>query len=231
MAPAYAVSAMLKDADLDAAGLRLLRDPRGLRGAGAVHARGVGIDGVLPRAPAARQAARHDRPREAEPAWQQHRDGPSVRRDRRAHPRHRREAVRGTAECAARPDLGVHGGRHGRHGHRAAGHARQPDDGAPRDRRIAHPSTGATRAMARGARDRAGGGRHGRRGLDCLARRERVLRAAVEAALGTACGRVRARVDAALSAHDGRRPGWSGAHAAASRRPRCRWACSSGSSS
>ena len=38
MAPAYAVPRLLERNGLDAAGLRLLRDPRGVRGAGALHA-------------------------------------------------------------------------------------------------------------------------------------------------------------------------------------------------
>ncbi len=51
MAPAYAMPRMLDRAGADAAGLRLLRDPRGVRRAGAVHAEGLGGPGVLPRAP------------------------------------------------------------------------------------------------------------------------------------------------------------------------------------
>ena len=49
MAPAYAVPAMLRGCRADAAGLRLLRDSRGVRGAGALHAEGVGVAGILPR--------------------------------------------------------------------------------------------------------------------------------------------------------------------------------------
>ena len=56
MAPAYAMPRMLARAGLDAAGLRLLRDPRGVRLPGAVHAEGVGGPGVLPRAPRPRRS-------------------------------------------------------------------------------------------------------------------------------------------------------------------------------
>ena len=48
MAPAYAVPRLLARNGLDAAGLRLLRDPRGVRRPGALHARGLGGPGVLP---------------------------------------------------------------------------------------------------------------------------------------------------------------------------------------
>ena len=47
MAPAYAMPRMLARDGADAPGLRLLRDPRGVRGPGAVHAEGVGGPGVL----------------------------------------------------------------------------------------------------------------------------------------------------------------------------------------
>ena len=59
--------ARLRDADDARAGraharrLRLLRDPRGVRRPGAVHAEGLGGPGVLPRAARARCAARRDR--------------------------------------------------------------------------------------------------------------------------------------------------------------------------
>src|SRR5690606_27460114 len=45
---------------------------------------------------------------------------PSLRRHRRAHPGSGRQNVRRTAAGAARPDLGVHGWRHGRHRDRGA---------------------------------------------------------------------------------------------------------------
>ena len=47
MAPAYAMPRMLARNGADPAGLRLLRDPRGVRRPGAVHAEGVGGPGVL----------------------------------------------------------------------------------------------------------------------------------------------------------------------------------------
>ena len=64
MAPAYAVPRMLADAGLGAAGLRLLRDPRGFRRAGALHAQGLGVGEVLPRAarPCPRRSARSTAP-------------------------------------------------------------------------------------------------------------------------------------------------------------------------
>ena len=49
-----------------AAGLRLLRDPRGLRRAGALHAEGLGGRGVLQGEAGPRRAARRDRPRQAQ---------------------------------------------------------------------------------------------------------------------------------------------------------------------
>ena len=49
MAPTIAVCEMLKRAEPDAAGLRPLRDPRGIRRAGAVHAQGLGRPRLLPR--------------------------------------------------------------------------------------------------------------------------------------------------------------------------------------
>ena len=50
MAPAYAVPAMLKDAQLTLQDFDYLRNPRSLRRAGAVHAQGLGVARVLPRA-------------------------------------------------------------------------------------------------------------------------------------------------------------------------------------
>ena len=47
MAPAYAMPTMLDRAGLTLAGLRLLRDPRGLRRPGALHAEGLGGPGLL----------------------------------------------------------------------------------------------------------------------------------------------------------------------------------------
>ena len=66
MAPAYAMPEDARPRRPDAAGLRLLRDPRGVRRAGAVHAEGVGGPGVLLRATRPRRAARLDRPRQAQ---------------------------------------------------------------------------------------------------------------------------------------------------------------------
>ena len=68
----------------DPPGLRLLRDPRGVRVAGAVHAEGLGGPGLLPRAARARGTARVDRPRQAEHPRRLARRRPPVRRHRRA---------------------------------------------------------------------------------------------------------------------------------------------------
>ena len=57
MAPAYAVARMLQREGLTPAGLRLLRDPRGVRLAGALHAQGVGGPGLLQGAPRPRRPA------------------------------------------------------------------------------------------------------------------------------------------------------------------------------
>ena len=67
----------------DPAGLRLLRDPRGVRLAGALDAQGVGGPGVLQGAPRPRRPARLDRPHQAERQRLLARGGPPVRRDRR----------------------------------------------------------------------------------------------------------------------------------------------------
>ena len=57
MAPAYAMAADARARGPDAPGLRLLRDPRGVRLAGARDAQGVGGPGVLQGAPRPRRAA------------------------------------------------------------------------------------------------------------------------------------------------------------------------------
>ena len=101
MAPAFAVPRMLGGRRPHAAGLRLLRDPRGVRRAGAVHAEGLGIGEVLPRAARARRAARRDRPREAQREGQPRRGRPPVRRDRRAHRRDRSPSCSPSAARAA----------------------------------------------------------------------------------------------------------------------------------
>ena len=64
MAPAYAVPRHAGPPRPDAAGLRPLRDPRGLRRPGAVHAEGVGGPGLLqgPPGPATQPLGTIDRP-------------------------------------------------------------------------------------------------------------------------------------------------------------------------
>ena len=63
MAPAYAVPRLLDAPRPDAAGLRLLRDPRGVRRAGAGHAAGLGGPDFC-RSGSAWTAARLDRPQQ-----------------------------------------------------------------------------------------------------------------------------------------------------------------------
>ena len=62
MAPAYAMPRMLARAGLTPAGLRLLRDPRGVRLAGARHVEGLGGPDLLQGAARSRRSARRDRP-------------------------------------------------------------------------------------------------------------------------------------------------------------------------
>ena len=113
MAPAYAVPRMLAAPGLDAPGLRPLRDPRGLRRPGALHAGGLGGPGVLPRAARPRRAARLDRPREAQRQRRLARRRPPVRRDRRADRRRPRQAA-ARARRRARGDLDLRRRRPGR---------------------------------------------------------------------------------------------------------------------
>jgi acetyl-CoA C-acetyltransferase len=114
MAPAYAVPRLLDGAGAHAAGLRLLRDPRGIRRPGPVHAEGVGGRGVLPRASRPRRAARLDRPRQAQRARRLAGGGSSVRRDGRADRGRARQGA-GGARLGPRADLDL---RRGRPGHR-----------------------------------------------------------------------------------------------------------------
>ncbi len=51
MAPAYAMPTMLDRMGVGLGDVRLLRDPRGLRRPGALHAQGLGGPGLLPRPP------------------------------------------------------------------------------------------------------------------------------------------------------------------------------------
>ena len=94
MAPAYAVSRMLAARGALAAGLRLLRDPRGVRLAGALDAQGVGGPDLLQGAARPRRAAGRDRPREAQRQRLLARRRPPVRRHRRPDPGDRRQAAR-----------------------------------------------------------------------------------------------------------------------------------------
>ena len=89
MAPAYAMPRMLAARRADAAGLRLLRDPRGVRLAGAGHAQGVGGPDLLQGAARPRRAARRDRPRQAQRQRLVAGGRPPVRRHRRPDRRQR----------------------------------------------------------------------------------------------------------------------------------------------
>ena len=137
MAPAYAMPRMLERAGLGARGLRLLRDPRGLRRPGALHAGGLGGRRLLQGEARPRRAARLDRPREAQRQRRLARRRPPLRRDRRADRRRPRQA-------AAR----------GRQGTRRDQHLRRRRPGRRRDarrrRRASHERP------LRAARQRAG---------------------------------------------------------------------------
>ncbi len=99
MAPAYAMPRMLDRMGSWPRRFRLLRDPRGLRRPGALHAEGLGGPGLLPRPARPREAARLDRPREAQRQRRLAGRRPPLRRDRRAD---RRQPRQGTARAAAR---------------------------------------------------------------------------------------------------------------------------------
>ena len=113
MAPTIAVSKMLDRAGLTLAGLRLLRDPRGVRRAGAVHAQGLGRPAILQDHAGQGRPARRHRPRQAERQGLKPRLWPSLRGDRRAHRGDARENPR-RERRRARADFDLHGRRHGR---------------------------------------------------------------------------------------------------------------------
>jgi acetyl-CoA C-acetyltransferase len=114
MAPTYAVPQMLDRAGIKLQDFDSLRDPRGLRRAGALHAEGLGIRGLLQEQARPRRAGR-DRPQEDEPEGLQRRARPSLRRNRRAHRGDARQAA-ARARLGPGPDLDLHCRRHGRHG-------------------------------------------------------------------------------------------------------------------
>ena len=135
MAPAYAVSSMLKDANLSLQDFDFYELHEAFAAQVLCTLKAWESAEYLPRQTASQCAAGHHRPQQAQHARQQHRRGPSICRHRRAHPGRGREAVRGTAHCEARPDFRLHGRRHGRHRHCRArlSHERvQPADGARR---------------------------------------------------------------------------------------------------
>src|SRR5205823_2600886 len=104
----------------DTEGFRLLRDSRGVRGAGVVHAESMAVTGVLPRCAGIARAARQHRPGQAQrKGWERGHRAP-VRRHRRACPGHARQDPRGRYQREARSDLGVRRRRDGRDGHRGA---------------------------------------------------------------------------------------------------------------
>ena len=126
MAPAYAVSAMLRDANLT------LQDFDFYEIHEAFAAQVLCTLKAWESAEYCRERLRRDAPLGSIDRSKLNIHGssiayrPSVRRHRRAHPGHGDEAVRGTAAGEARPDLGVHGRRHGRHCHRRATVSGQP---------------------------------------------------------------------------------------------------------
>ena len=83
MAPASAVPPMIDRVGRTLQEIRFLRNPRGLRRAGAVHAEGVGGPGVLQRAAAPRRAPGHDRSVQAQRSRRLARSRPPVRGHRR----------------------------------------------------------------------------------------------------------------------------------------------------
>src|SRR4051812_22652352 len=99
------------------AGLRLLRDPRGLRLHGARDLEGVGGPGVLQGQARPRRAAGLDRPVEAERQRLLTGGRPPVRRDRRPDRRPAREDAARGGPGQARPDLHLRRRRPGRRRH------------------------------------------------------------------------------------------------------------------
>src|SRR5699024_6757945 len=98
----------------DPSGLRLLRDPRGLRLAGAGDPRRLGVRRVLPRAPGPERCAGVDRPRQAQRQRLLAGRGPPLRRHRRTDRGHPGQAAGGEG-LGPRPDLHLRRRRTGRH--------------------------------------------------------------------------------------------------------------------
>ncbi len=117
MAPAHAVSAMLRDANLSLQDFDFYEIHEAFAAQVLCTLKAWESARVLPRQTAARCAAGQHRSQQAQHPRQQHCLRTSVRRHRRAHPRRGGEAVRRTAAGETRPDLRVHGRRHGRHRH------------------------------------------------------------------------------------------------------------------
>ena len=103
------------------AGLRLLRDPRGVRVGGAGAPAGVGVRGVLQGTARPGRRTRFDRPVQAERQRLVAGGGPPVRRDRRPDRRAAGQAARreeeGDRQAGARTDLDLRGRRAGRRRH------------------------------------------------------------------------------------------------------------------
>ncbi len=112
MAPAVAVSELLRETGLNLQDFDYLRDPRSLCRPGARDLEGLGECRILPRAPRAVGAARRHRPRKAQYEGVEHRHRPSLCRHRRPHPRrHGQTSARGARET--RPDFDLHRRRNG----------------------------------------------------------------------------------------------------------------------
>src|SRR5688572_8966256 len=92
-----------------AAGLRLLRNSRGVRSAGAVHAQGVAVAGVLSRPARARAAARLDRSSQVERERRERCDRAPVCRNGRAHSRYLGKTARDPRQ-RTRADFDLYGG-------------------------------------------------------------------------------------------------------------------------
>ena len=116
MAPAYAVSEMLKAADLTLQDFDFYEIHEAFAAADDRHAESLAVRALLPRASRPQRTARSDRPGAPQRQGRQHRHGPPVCRNRRTH-----HCDHGQAAPRSRfrpgPGIGVHGGRHGRHRH------------------------------------------------------------------------------------------------------------------
>ena len=114
MAPAYAVPAMLKDANLTLQDFDFYEIHEAFAAQVLCTLKAWESPEYCKEQARARPAARQHRPREAQCERLERGHRPSVRRHRHAHRRVAGEAAGRVAHREARPDLGVHRRRHGR---------------------------------------------------------------------------------------------------------------------